>query len=78
MPHFSSSTKTFRFQGGPRIPQSASHAVLGTDFGTYFFWRGGWKFTAIDGFYIDTEFKSLDSIDPNHHAGQNIKKLKQE
>lgn len=78
MPRLSSNIETFRFKGGPRIPRASSHAVQGTDFGTYFFWRGAWRFTVMDGFYIDAEFGGLDSIDPSHHVGHNIDKLKQE
>lgn len=76
MPHFSNRIKTYHFQRGPRIPQSASHAVKGSSHGTYFFWRGAWMFTVIDGFYIETEFKTLDSINPLNHAGHAIEKLK--
>lgn len=70
MPKFSRKIKTFPFNDGPHIPQSASLAVQGTRSGTYFFWKGAWHFTIVDGFYIEAP-----DFSAKHHTSHTIEKL---
>lgn len=74
MPNFSKSLKTVKFHGMP-IPQSAKLGAKGSAHGVYFFWKGEWMFTVIEGFYIqaasDKDFKI------EHYIGDNpVEKLK--
>ncbi|WP_279025524.1 DUF7274 domain-containing protein [Gibbsiella quercinecans] len=71
MHKFSNKIKTFHFNGGPRIPQSAELAVRVTITGTYFFWNSSWHFTSVDGFYI-----KVPRFNSKHYSGHTIEKLK--
>ena len=69
MPRFNKSLKLKRFEG-VLIPKTSKRAVRGDGAGVYFFWKGEWWFTVINGFYIDTHSTTGDFI-INEYIGDN-------
>ena len=75
MPRFNKSLKLKRFEGS-LIPVSSKRAVRGDTAGVYFFWKGEWYFTAINGFYIDTQSTTGDFVITEYIGNNKIVELK--
>lgn len=65
MPRFNR-TLQLRAFAGLLIPKESTKAVPGREFGVYFHWRGKWRFTVINGFYV-----TCDGVDIDDHSGGN-------
>lgn len=77
MPRFNKSLKLKHFEG-VLIPASSKRAVRGDTAGVYFFWKGEWYFTAINGFYIEAQ-STVGDFDITDFIGDNeIVEFKQE